>query len=148
MIEQTDRQLINSLQLGLPLRRRPFAELAADLGISEEEIVERLRRLLDDKVLSRFGPMYDAVALGGEVTLAALAVPTDRFDEVAGIVNGFDEVAHNYEREHRYNMWFVVAAESRAEIARVLAAIEEKTGLCVLNLPKEEEYFLNLRLDA
>jgi DNA-binding Lrp family transcriptional regulator len=148
MIDTTDRQLINNLQIGLPLCRRPFAALADDLGIAEEEIVARLQRLLDDKVLTRFGPMYDAASMGGAFTLAAMPVPTERFEDVAEIVNGFDEVAHNYERDHAYNMWFVVAVDEPSGIGRVLTAIEERTGIPVLNLPKEEEYFLQLRLDA
>ena len=99
-------------------------------------------------MLSRFGPLYDAERLGGGVTLAALQVPKDRFEAVAGIVNGFAEVAHNYARDHALNMWFVVAAERPERVGEVLAEIEAATGLAVLDLPKTEEFFLELRLDA
>jgi DNA-binding Lrp family transcriptional regulator len=86
--------------------------------------------------------------MGGAFTLAAMAVPDDRFDDVAETVNAFPEVAHNYAREHAFNMWFVVAAERPERIAEVLAEIAGATGLEVLDLPKEEEFFLELRLSA
>jgi len=147
-MDAVDRRAINALQGGFPLCERPYAAAAADLGLSESELIERLGRLLDAGVLSRFGPLYDAERLGGGVTLAALQVPADRFEAVAEVVNGFPEVAHNYARDHALNMWFVVAAERPERVGEVLAEIEAATGLAVLDLPKTEEFFLELRLDA
>ena len=89
--------------------------------------------------------MYNAERIGGAVTLAALAVPTEHFDEVTEIVNGFPEVAHNYERDHALNMWFVVAAERPERIEQVLDAIRSATGLVVYDMPKIEEFFIGLR---
>ena len=86
--------------------------------------------------------------MGGAFSLCALSAPESRFDEVAAIVNRFEEVAHNYEREHTFNMWFVVAADTKESVAGVLGAIADRTGLDVLNLPKQEEFFLQLRLEA
>jgi DNA-binding Lrp family transcriptional regulator len=148
MIDDLDRRIIDRLQDGLPIVERPFAAAAGALGISETTLIARLRRLLDVGVLSRVGPMYDAERLGGAVTLAAMAVPADRFDEVAAIVNAHREVAYNYARQHALNMWFVVAADSAARVGAVIAAIERETGLAVLNLPKLQEFRLNLRLAA
>jgi hypothetical protein len=88
------------------------------------------------------------VKLGGAFTLAAMAVPAERFDSVAEIVNSYPEVAHNYAREHEFNMWFVVGAERPGRIREVLDEIAARTGIEVLDLPKEEEYFLELRLPA
>ncbi|MDH3595675.1 MAG: AsnC family transcriptional regulator [Rhodospirillales bacterium] len=147
-MDALDRRIVNGLQGGLPVAARPYAEAAAKLGVSEAELIERLQRLLDERTLSRFGPMYDAERMGGALTLAAMAVPDDRFEEVAGIVNGFAEVAHNYARSHPLNMWFVVGAAERGRIGEVLAEIEAATGLPVLDLPKQEEFFLDLRLEA
>jgi siroheme decarboxylase len=148
MIDDLDRRIIDRLQDGLAVVERPFAAAADQLGIEEEELIDRLRRLLDAGVLSRVGPLYDAERLGGAVTLAAMAVPADRFDAVAAAVNAHPEVAHNYARDHALNMWFVVAADSAARVAAVIAAIERETGLAVLNLPKLREFRLNLRLAA
>ena len=143
-----DQELINALHGGFPIEDRPYAEIGRLLGMSEEEVIERLQRLLADRTLTRFGPLYDAAKLGGAFTLAAMSVPAERFDEVAEIVNSFPEVAHNYAREHVLNMWFVVGAEKPERIDEVLSQIKDRTGIEVLNMPKEEEYFLELRLTA
>ncbi len=147
-MDALDRKIINALQGGFPVAERPYAEAAARLGISEATLIERLQGLLEQKVLSRFGPLYDAEKLGGGLTLAAMAVPEARFEAVAETVNDFPEVAHNYQRDHRLNMWFVVATERPERVPEVLAEIEAATGLRVLNMPKREEYFLELRLTA
>lgn len=148
MMDAVDRQIINELQGGLPLCERPYAKAARQLEISEDELIERLRKLLAEGVLSRFGPMYHAERLGGALTLAAMAVPSDRFDTVAEIVNAFPEVAHNYARDHELNMWFVVATDCPERIADVIDAIENGTGLTVYNMPKIEEFFVGLRFVA
>jgi DNA-binding Lrp family transcriptional regulator len=147
-MDDVDRRLINALQGGFPIGDRPYAEVGRRLDLDEHDVIARLERLLEGGALSRFGPMYDAERLGGGLTLAAMAVPEARFDEVADIVNGFPEVAHNYERTHALNMWFVVATERPDCIAEVLSDIEAATGLAVLDLPKIEEYFLELKLSA
>jgi DNA-binding Lrp family transcriptional regulator len=147
-MDDSDRRLINALQGGFPVSDRPYAEVAARLGLDEGDVIARLKRLLDDGALSRFGPMYDAERLGGGLTLAAMAVPEDRFDEVATIVNGFPEVAHNYRRTHELNMWFVLATERPERIGTTLAEIAAATGLPVIDLPKLDEYFLELKLSA
>ncbi len=143
-----DRRIINALQDGLPVSERPFAAAAEGLDIAEDDLIERIKRLIDDGVLSRFGPMYHAERLGGGLTLAAISVPEDRFDEVASTVNAFPEVAHNYARDHELNMWFVLATERPGRIGQVIAEIEAATGLDVYDMPKIEEFFVGLRLEA
>jgi len=147
-IDALDRRILNALQDGIPIAERPFAEAGERLVIGEADLIARLSRLLENGVLSRFGPLYNVAEMGGAMTLAAMSVPEARFDEVMEIVNGYAEVAHNYRREHRFNMWFVVACETPEEIGAVLADIEARTGLPVLDLPKEEEFFLELKLSA
>jgi siroheme decarboxylase len=147
-MDAMDQRLIDALQGGFPVAERPYAEVGARLGLDEAEVIARLQRLLDEGVLSRFGPMYDAERLGGAFSLAAMAVPDERFEAVTETVNAFPEVAHNYRRTHELNMWFVLASDRRERIAEVEAAIQAATGLLVLDLPKLEEYFLGLRLSA
>jgi len=147
-MDELDRAIVNGLQGGFPVCERPYAEAAARLGTDEATLIERLEALLADGTLTRFGPLFDAVALGGAFTLCALAVPPEDFERVAAIVNAFPEVAHNYERAHRLNMWFVLATEKPAGIARALRRIEAATGLAVLEFPKLDEYFVELRLTA
>ncbi len=141
-----DARLIDRLHGNLPLTDHPFAAVGADLGMDEDEVLERLRRLLAQGVLTRFGPLYRIESAGGRYVLAALEVPAERFDTVARIVNALPEVAHNYRREHSLNMWFVVAAESPGQVDAVLARIAQQTGLAVHAFPKEREYAVELRL--
>jgi len=141
-----EKQLINELQKGLPVCEKPFEQVAEKLGTTEENVIEHLQKMLDNKVLSRFGPMFDAACLGGAFTLAALAVPEERFEQVNDIVNSFEQVAHNYKREHYYNMWFVIGTETEQEILDVIEKIEAQTGLEVLNAPKMEEFYVGLYL--
>ncbi len=147
-LDATDRRIINALQGGFPLCDSPFDLVAEATGVEADTLLMRIERLLDQGTLTRFGPLFNAERLGGAVTLAAMAVPEDRFEAVTEIVNGYPEVAHNYRRTHRFNMWFVVASDSAERITEVLTAIHRETGLEVMNLPKEEEYFLELKLTA
>lgn len=148
MIDLIDRAIINALQTGFPISHQPYADAAAQLGIGEADLLERLGRMLDQGILTRFGPLFHAERLGGGLTLSAIEVPEERFDAVAAIVNAFPEVAHNYRREHRLNMWFVVATETPERIGEVLAAISEQTGLKVFDVPKVEEFYIGLRFEA
>lgn len=148
MLDATDRAIVNLLQHGLDVSDQPFAAPAARLDLDEAALIARVQRLLDDGVLSRVGPMFDAEKLGGAFTLCAMRVPERRFDDVAAQVNAFDEVAHNYAREHDYNMWFVIGAESAERVHEVIAQIEASTGLPVLDLPKLEEFYIGLRFEA
>ena len=143
-----DALLINHLHGGFPLDERPFATVGAQLGWSEERVIQRLHQLLARGVLTRFGPLFQIERAGGQFVLAAIAVPEERFDVVNTVVNSFPEVAHNYRRTHRLNMWFVVAAETPALAQTAIARIEEAVGLPVYAFPKEEEYFVELRLPA
>jgi DNA-binding Lrp family transcriptional regulator len=145
-MDKVDRAIVNTLQQGFPVAARPFADAAALLGISEDELIARLQRLLDDRVLTRFGPLYQAERLGGAYALAAMRVPRDDFERVAAAVNALPEVAHNYERDHEFNMWFVLATESQDGIARAAERIRRDTGLPVYLMPKREEFFVGLKL--
>ncbi len=147
-MDELDRALINALQEGIEVCSRPFQGLAEALGIGEREVVERLGALLERGVLSRFGPMLDIERAGGSYCLCAMAVPPGEVEEIAGRVNGFEAVAHNYLREHRLNLWFVLACETPAEVEDSAAAIERACGHPVLRLPKIEEFYVGLRLEA
>ncbi|MGR8941371.1 MAG: Lrp/AsnC family transcriptional regulator [Gammaproteobacteria bacterium] len=147
-MDEIDRQIINTLQTGFPISERPYQEAAEALRLSEQELLDRLENLLKDQTLSRFGPLYDAEAMGGALTLAALEVPEERFEEVTEIVNAFPEVAHNYARSHALNMWFVLATETPEQLQQALEAIGQQTGLTVYNMPKITEYYVGLKLEA
>ncbi|MBC9986959.1 MULTISPECIES: Lrp/AsnC family transcriptional regulator [unclassified Haloferax] len=142
-IDEVDAALIDGYQSGFPVERRPFRVVAAELGIDEDDALDRVRRLRDDGVFRRFGPVLNPPVIGSS-TLAAVAAPEERFDEVAEIINGYRQVNHNYRRAHDWNMWFVVTAGSRETRDRILDEIEERTGCEVLNLPMLTDYYIDL----
>lgn len=147
-MDALDTAIINCLQGGFPLSHTPYADVAQQLGLPEADLLARLQALLDAKVLTRFGPMYQVERMGGAFVLAAMQVPEDRFEEVTQQVNAFAEVAHNYRREHRLNMWFVLATATPEGIGATVQAIEEATGLPVYPFPKEKEYFVEMKLQV
>lgn len=148
MIDTQDRAIINALQGGFPIAERPFAEAAEKLGIDEERLIERIGTLRESGVLTRFGPMYNAEEMGGAFCLCAVAAPQDRFDETVALINAYDEVAHNYARDHELNIWFVLATESTEQIDEINASIKADTGLTVYAFPKLHEFFIGLRVNA
>ncbi|MEZ5777425.1 MAG: AsnC family transcriptional regulator [Paracoccaceae bacterium] len=147
-LDAIDRLILNQLQEGFPLSHRPFADAAQGLGITEADLIARLQKLREEGAITRFGPFFDAEAMGGAFCLCAMAVPDDRFEEVVTLVNAYPEVAHNYERDHRLNMWFVLATDKPDGIERVARAIEADTGLKVLLFPKLKEFFIGFRVSA
>ncbi len=147
-LDAIDKRLINALQGDFPLVAEPYREVAETLGLSEAELLQRLESLLQRRVLTRFGPMFQIERAGGAFVLAAMKVPEHEFERVAAQVNAFPEVAHNYRREHALNMWFVLATATPQAIAETIAAIEAATGLPVFPFPKEREYFVEMKLHA
>jgi DNA-binding Lrp family transcriptional regulator len=145
-MDELDRALINTLQGGFPVCERPYAEVAARLGSDEQTVIARIGSLLERGLLSRFGPMYHAEQMGGALSLAAMQIPPDDFERVTGIVNRQPQVAHNYERNHRLNMWFVLATETPDGQQEAITRIERETGYPVFNMPKIREYFVELKL--
>lgn len=143
-VHELDKKIINRLQLGFPICEEPFLKVARELRVKEAWLIERVKALLDDGVLTRFGPMYDAKSLGGNFSLCAMTVDEDKFEQVAEQVNAYPEVAHNYQRDHRLNMWFVLATEEPDGIEKSVKAIEQTTGYRVLNLPKLQEFYVGL----
>jgi len=147
-MDALDKNLINLLQHDFPVCHRPFAQLAEKLDSTETELIHRVQAMLDNGLLTRFGPMYNAVNMGGSLSLCAMKVPDDRFDEVTEQVNGFAEVAHNYQRDHEMNMWFVLATETQQDLDDTVNAIENVTGIQVYNMPKQKEFFVGLHFKA
>ena len=138
-----EQRLLNEFQQGLPLVEQPFAEIARRLGVYETTVLETFKRLQTEGVISRIGGVFRPNRLGAS-TLAAMAVPGDQLERVAEIVHSFDEVNHNSEREHRYNLWFVVAADDEQRLQDVLAEIERSCGYPLLDLPLLEDFHIDL----
>jgi DNA-binding Lrp family transcriptional regulator len=118
--------------------------MAIKLNVSEELVLNKISDLLSRGILTRVGPFYNMDKSTGYVSLVAIEVPESRYEEVTMIVNSYEEVAHNYQRENRFNMWFVIAGTTKEQVFGVLSQIEEKTGLKTFNFPKLKEFALDL----
>jgi DNA-binding Lrp family transcriptional regulator len=147
-LDDFDCLLINALHSHFPLSSSPFDELGEQLGYSAQEIMDGVESLQERGVITRFGPLFNIERMGGQFSLCALKVPPERFDKIAALVNAYPEVAHNYQREHAWNMWFVLATESADELDRLFREIVCNTACPGLNLPKEKEFYVGLRLEA
>lgn len=143
MMNQLERSLLDRYQRGLPISATPWADMALELGVSEQEVLSTLQKLREQKFITRVGPVFDHHRAGAS-TLVALAVPPERLEEIADFINQFDAVNHNYAREHEFNLWFVVTASDQARLQSVLDTIECATGMPMLNLPMEHAYHIDL----
>lgn len=146
-MDDLDRKIINELQLDFPICDRPFLQVAEQLGTTEAELISRLQQLSDDKYLTRFGPLFNAERFGGALSLCAIRVPEDDYENITEKVNAFPQVAHNYKRDHDLNMWFVLATETQAELDKTVKDIEIETDLQVKNMPKLQEFFVGLHFE-
>ncbi|NQU60622.1 MAG: Lrp/AsnC family transcriptional regulator [Rhodospirillales bacterium] len=141
-----DNRLLNEYQRGFPLTPRPYADIAEDLGVSEDEVLARLERLGDEGLISRIGAVIRPNTIGAS-TLAAMTVPLERLDAVANFISSLPEVNHNYEREHDFNLWFVITATDGDAVQDTIKRIEEETGLEVMDLPLAESFHIDLGFD-
>ncbi len=145
-IDEIDKLLINQYQGGIPICQNPYASMGEELGISQDDVIFRIENLLAEGILSRAGPMYNPEYIGGSLSLAAMIVPDDIYDAVADTVNSYPEISQNYQRQHKLNMWFVIACDDKTTTKEVIDKIEAETGLKIYNMPKIREYFVGLYL--
>lgn len=150
IVQLTDLQkrLLNDFQRNFPLSPQPYAEIATQLGVTEEAVLQALSHLTKQQFISRIGAIIPPNQIGVS-TLAAMAVPENELEYVAAQINQFSEVNHNYERENTLNLWFVIIANDAVHLNNVLQLIETQTGYNVLRFPLEKEFFIDLsfRLD-
>lgn len=145
----TDRKLINLVQNGLPIESRPFLALAKELNISEKEVIERLETLKKQGYIRRIGGIFNSRKLGYVSTLCAISVSEEKIEEVSKIVNSYEEVTHNYIREHYYNMWFTLIASSKERIDAIIEDIKLKTPINeLLNLPSVRLFKIKATFDV
>jgi DNA-binding Lrp family transcriptional regulator len=138
--------LLNNYQRNFPLTDKPFANIADDLHVDAENVIDKMKELQARGLISRVGAVFRPNTINASM-LAAVAVPEERIDEVADIVNSYVEVNHNYEREHYYNLWFVLHAVDEDHIHATLDSIEMRTGLTTLRLPIIDDFHIDLGFD-
>jgi DNA-binding Lrp family transcriptional regulator len=139
-----DVRILNLIQKDFVITKNPFSAIALKLEIDEQVLLEKVKSLLERGILTRVGPFYNMDKSNGYVSLVAMIVPEEDYAAVTSVVNAYEEVAHNYKREHQFNMWFVIASTNKKNVLAILAEIEEKTGLKTYNFPKLKEFALDL----
>lgn len=147
-LDETDRVMLQMLQDDFPIVQEPWLEISSRLNVSEAEVMSRLKRLIEAGVIAKIGPVFDASRIGLKAaTLVAMKVPKNKVNDVARVINEYENVSHNYEREDEYNVWFTLAASSISELALILDEIKQKTGiqnLDVLDLPTVRRFKINV----
>ena len=143
IVPDREHALLNRFQRDFPLCEAPYAEIATRLATTQDWVLAKLRRFIGEGTVSRVGAIFRPGSVGVS-TLAAMAVPRARLADVARRISAHPGVNHNYEREHRFNLWFVAHAPDRARLASLVAAIERETVLPVVSLPLVREYCIDL----
>ena len=149
LMDAVNRRLLNRIQCDFPVTARPYRTLGQGLGMNEDEVIERVRRLKSAGLIRRIGGNFSPEKLGFVSTLCAAKVPADEVDRFAEIVNRFPGVTHNYLRENSFNVWFTFIAPSMAEIEANLAAIRDATGVdAIMNLPATRVFKIRAKFDV
>ena len=135
-MDDTDKKILNAIQSDFPLVSRPYLELGQELGLSEDDVLERVQRLKEKGVIRRIGGNFHSSRLDFASTLCAAKVPEEEIDHFVEIVNRYPGVTHNYLRNHDYNIWFTFIAQDMATIEDSLRKISAETGATeIRNLP-------------
>lgn len=146
-MDEMDKRILNIIQAELPVDNRPFLKIAGQVGITEDEVIDRLKKLKEKGFIRRIGGVFDSNRLGFESTLVALRVKPGRIKEVAEKINAYRGVTHNYERDDYFNLWFTLVAGDKEEIQKILSRINEFSEVeKLLNLPALKLYKIGLNL--
>jgi len=146
-LDDVDKKILNAIQLDFPLSKRPFLDVGKSLGIEEDEVLLRIKRLKQEGAIRRIGPIISTRKTGGVSSLIAVKVPEERVDEVAGMINEYEEVSHNYLRPSNYNIWFTVSAENEERLQEIISEISGKTGCQVINLPTKRLFKIGVKFN-
>ncbi len=148
-LDQIDLLLLDALQDDLPLIPRPWKEIGDQIGVSEEECLQRISRLKESGIIRTISPILESRKFGLNAgSLIAFQIPEERIDEVAGIINSYPEVSHNYRRDHHYSIWFTIAGGTEEEIELILSDIQKRAGISdedMINLPTIKSYKIDVR---
>lgn len=147
-LDSVDRKILQAVQSDFPLVPRPYLHIAEKAGVSEKEVIERIRRMQEKGIIRRLGGLFDSRKLGYTGTLCAMRVPPEDIERVASIINEYHGVTHNYLRNHQYNVWFTLLAESEAKMNSLLDEIQKRTGITdILNLPAVNVFKVRVNFD-
>jgi len=143
-MDEKDRKILNILQTRFPLVPEPYDAVGAELGLTGDEVIERVRKLKDEGIIRRIGAVFDSRRLGYASTLCAAKVPEEKMRTFVEVVNGYPGVTHNYRRGHKYNVWFTFIAPDQETLERSLAEIRSRTGIeDVISMPAVKTFKIN-----
>jgi DNA-binding Lrp family transcriptional regulator len=147
-MDDVDKKILNILQTRFPLVPEPYDAVGEELGLTGDEVIERVRRLKDDGVIRRIGAVFDSRKLGYASTLCAAKVPEEKMRHFVEVVNGYPGVTHNYRRGHEYNVWFTFIAPDAEALERSLDEIRRRTGVDnVISMPAVRTFKINATFD-
>ncbi|MGF7185584.1 DNA-binding Lrp family transcriptional regulator [Desulfitispora alkaliphila] len=147
-MDEINKEIINMIQKDFPIHNRPYSIIGAEMGISEEEVINRITDMKEAGLIRRMGGIFDSRKLGYYSTLCAAKVPEDKIEEVAEAINSVHGVTHNYLREHSYNMWFTLIVSSKEKSERVLQELRESTAAeSIISLPSEKLFKISVNFD-
>ncbi len=147
-MDEIDKEILNRIQSDFPVTPRPYLSIADDLGLSENDVLKRVVRLKNERIIRRIGGNFVPNKLGFVSTLCAARVPEDKIEEFAGEVNCYSGVTHNYRRDNEFNIWFTFIAPSMEEIEENLEKISQKTGITdIINLPATDVFKIKAQFD-
>lgn len=147
-MDETDRKILNILQRNFPVEAEPFRCIGEKVGLSEAEVLKRIKKLKDKGVIRRIGAVFDTKKLGYVSTLCAAKVSEKNIDSFVDVVNSYKGVTHNYRRNHRYNIWFTLIASGDDEIGKILKEIEAKTGISdILDMRATKKFKIDATFD-
>ncbi len=148
-LDTTDKAILNRIQSDFPIEPRPYETIARELGLTEQQVLQRVQALKAEGIIRRIGGNFVPHKVGFVSTLCAAKVPEDQIDAFAAVVNKYTGVTHNYQRENAFNIWFTFIASSREEIAQNLARISRETGVTtILNLPATKVFKIKAQFDV
>jgi len=128
-MDSIDKKILNIIQKDFPVVQEPFKAVAEKLGLSEDEVLKRIKNLKEEGIIRRIGAVFDSKKMGYASTLCAAKVPIEKLKEFVAVVNSYAGVTHNYRRSHEYNVWFTFIAPDGETLKKSLGEIRDKTGV-------------------
>ncbi len=146
-MDTIDRKILSIINNTLPIAERPFKVVAEEVGISEKEAIDRIKRLKAVRIIRRIGAVINPRGIGWQSTLCAVDVPTERLEEFAELVGRYEEVTHNYLRDGQPNCWFTLIAPSKERLSEIIREMEQALDTEILNLPASKVFKIRVALD-
>lgn len=147
-LDELDKRLLNLLQEECPLDPRPYAQLGTALGLGEEDVIQRVRRLKEGKIIRQISAIFDTRSLGYQSSLVAMKVPPKGIDEAAQVLNAHPGISHNYRRNHDFNLWFTIALPPQSSLEGTVSRLHQLAGAEATRLmPTLRLFKIGVRMD-